>query len=565
MAAVAAPRRTDQADLDRSALRVRDAAADFARLAIAERRHLLDEMTAGLAGVAQEMVLAACEAKRIPPGSRTAGEEWSLGPVITLQNLRLLRASLASIEATGTTSIGMVGETGDGRSRVSIFPASGLDRVLFSRIKAQAHLLGGATPGDRAAFYRNPAHDGRVVLVLGAGNVNAITPLDITTRMFNEGKVCIVKMSPVNAYLGPLLERAFAAAIARDFLAITYGGAEEGEYLAFHPAIDEVHLTGSDATHDAIVWGPPGTEQEARKAAGSPRLLKPITSELGNISPVIVVPGRYSDRQLRWQVENIAGGVTNNASFNCNANKLLVTGSGAPERKRMLDALEDSLASVPPRFAYYPGAEARYRALTQARPGLIRIGDAGPGALPWTLIPQIDPLDEREPAFRTEPFCSVLSQVTLDASDPVEFLDRAVELVNRRLWGTLVATIVVPAAMRHDVGLRAALDRAVNALRYGTVGVNIWGAYGFALGPPWGGHPSSRLTDIQSGLGFVHNTAMLEGVEKTVLEQPVVNWPKPVHFPSHRSAVALGRALTGVEASGSWAGLPGVLGAAIRA
>jgi aldehyde dehydrogenase (NAD(P)+) len=105
----------------------------------------------------------------------------------------------------------------------------------------------------------------------------------------------------------------------------------------------------------------------------------------------------------------------------------------------------------------------------------------------------------------------------------------------------------------------------VAALRYGTVGVNIWGAYGFALGPPWGGHPSSKLEDIQSGLGFVHNTSMLEGVEKTVIEQPIVNWPKPVHFPSHRTPVDLGRALTGVEAAGNWAGLPRVLGAALRA
>jgi len=565
MAEAAAPPDMGQADLDRSACRVRDAAGRFAKLPIEERGRLLDEMIAGLAGVAPAMVLAACEAKRIPPGSRTAGEEWSLGPVITLQNLRLLRAALGSLRATGSTSIGKVGETIDGRSTVSIFPATSLDRVLFPRINARAHLLAGALPGDRAAFYRRRGHEGRVVLVLGAGNVNAITALDITTRMFNEGKTCIVKMSPVNAYLGPLLEKAFASAIARDFLAITYGGAEEGEYLAFHPAVDEVHLTGSDATHDALVFGPPGPGQEARRASGSPRLQKPITSELGNISPVIVVPGRYSDRQLRWQVENIAGGVTNNASFNCNAHKMLITGGGAAEGKRLLTAIEETLAKVPPRFAYYPGAEARYRALTQGRSGLVRVGQARPGALPWTLIPQLDPRDEREAAFRTEPFCSVLSQVTLDATGPVEFLARAVELVNRRLWGTLVATIVIPPSMRDDAGLRRALDRAISDLRYGTVGVNIWGAYGFALGPPWGGHPSSSLQDIQSGLGFVHNTSMLDGVEKTVIEQPVVNWPKPVHFPSHRSAVALGKALTGVEATGSWAGLPGVLSAAIRA
>ncbi|MEA2669776.1 MAG: hypothetical protein QOJ33_2710, partial [Chloroflexota bacterium] len=402
MAALSAPRYTEQADLDRCAQRVHDAAADFAGLPIEGRRRLLDEMTAGIARVAPAMVLAACEAKQISPESRTAGEEWSLGPVITLQNLRLLRGALASISVSGTTAVGRVAETIDGRSSVSIFPATGLDRVLFSRVKAQAHLLAGAQPGDRAGFYRSPGHQGRVVLVLGAGNVNAITPLDVTTRMFNEGKVCIVKMSPVNAYLGPLLEKAFAAAIERGFLAITYGGAEEGEYLAFHPAVDEVHLTGSDATHDALAFGAAGAEQEARKASRSPRLKKPITSELGNISPVIVVPGQYSDRQLRWQLENIAGGVTNNASFNCNAHKMLITGGGTAESNRLMNGLEEVLRGVPARFAYYPGAQARYRALTQARSALVELGDPAPGALPWALIPGLDPADDRDPAFRTE-------------------------------------------------------------------------------------------------------------------------------------------------------------------
>ena len=565
MAALCAPERTDRAELDRSLERVRDGAARFARMQLRDRRRLLDEMTAGLAAVAPAIVLAACEAKQIPPGSRTAGEEWSLGPVITLQNLRLLRHSLQSIEMRGSTEVGKLGETIDGRASVSIFPATGLDRLLFSRVRARAHLLPGASPQARASFYRSPGHQGRVVLVLGAGNVNAITPLDVATRMFNEGKVCIVKMSPVNAYLGPLLEKAFAAAVNRGYLAITYGGAEEGEYLAFHPAVDEVHLTGSDATHDALVFGPAGPEREARKASRSPRLRKPVTSELGNISPVIVGPGRYTDRQLRWQLENIAGGVVNNASFNCNAHKLLVTGTGPAGGKDLLEGLEATLQDVPPRFAYYPGAEQRYRTLTEGRARLVKIGEAAPGALPWGIIPGLDPADDREAAFKTEPFCSVLSQVTLDRTDPLEFLERAVAFVNERLWGTLVATIVVPPAMRRDLELRRALERAVVALRYGTVGINIWGAYGFALGPPWGGHPSSSLENIQSGLGFVHNTSMLEGVEKTVIEQPIVNWPKPVHFPSHRSTVALGQALTGVESTGRWTDLPAVLSAALRA
>jgi acyl-CoA reductase-like NAD-dependent aldehyde dehydrogenase len=560
----AGPETTAQADLDRIANRLKEAAPRFASLQASERGRLLAGMSNGYASIAAASVRAACDAKRIPRGSPLEGEEWSLGPVITLHNMRLLRASLASLTHAGTTPIGPVGHTMDGRVRVRVFPTTTLDRMLFYGITADVHLQPGVTAEDRARVYRRPDHAGVVVLILGAGNVNAITPLDVTTKMFNEGKVCLVKMNPVNAYLGPFLETAFAEVIGLGYLAITYGGAVEGQYLADHPAVDEIHLTGSEGTHDALVWGPPGPAREARKAAGTPRLSKPVTAELGNISPVIVVPGPYTPRQLAWQAENIAGGVVNNASFNCNAHKMLIAGGPPARRTELVEAIARVLRSVPPRYAYYPGAEARYRALTHGREQVDTFGEAQNGRLPWTVLRHLDPADVNEPAFRTEPFCSILSETSLDTSDPVEFLESAVQLANTRLWGTLVASIVVHPATRADPVIGAALDRAIAALRYGTVGVNIWGAYGFALGPPWGGHPTATLADIQSGLGFVHNTAMLEGIEKTVLQQPIVNFPKPVHFPSHRTAGTLGRRLARIEATGNWLRLPPVTAAALR-
>ncbi|MDQ6883234.1 MAG: aldehyde dehydrogenase [Candidatus Dormibacteraeota bacterium] len=561
--AVAAPLQTSRGILDQMASRLFEAAPRFAALSIEDRRRLLEAMSAGYARVAPDTVRAACEAKRIPMGSPLEGEEWTLGPVITLHNLRQLRASLASLGRSGTTRVGTIDETVDGRERTSVFPAGALDAVLFRGVRARSHLQPGARATDRAGFYRRPGHAGVVVLVLGAGNVNAITPLDVTSKLFNEGKVCLVKMNPVNAYLGPFLEVAFADAIAAGYLAIAYGGVDEGEYLAHHPAVDEIHLTGSDRTHDALLWGEPGPARDARKAEQQPLLSKPITSELGNISPVIVVPGSYTRAQLAWQAENVAAGVVNNASFNCNANKMLITGRGTGGAG-FIEAIEEVLRSVPPRYAYYPGAQARYRALTSGDRHLDVIGRPAPGALPWTIMRDLDPEDATDSAFRTEPFCSILSQTSFESADPLDFLDQAVQFANMRLWGTLVATIVVPPRMLADPALRAGLDRAIAALHYGTVGVNIWGAYGFAIGTPWGGHPSASLADIQSGLGFVHNTAMLEGVEKTVLEQPIVNAPKPIHFPSHRTARTLGRRLSEVEATGSWAKLPGVLSAALR-
>ncbi len=48
------------------------------------------------------------------------------------------------------------------------------------------------------------------------------------------------------------------------YLRFAYGGAETGKYLTNHPNIDEIHITGSDKTFDAIVFGE-GAEGAQRK------------------------------------------------------------------------------------------------------------------------------------------------------------------------------------------------------------------------------------------------------------------------------------------------------------
>ena len=50
--------------------------------------------------------------------------------------------------------------------------------------------------------------------------------------------------------------RAFAPLVDAGFLEIVYGGAEQGAFLVNHAIVKSIHLTGSAATYDAIVWGP---------------------------------------------------------------------------------------------------------------------------------------------------------------------------------------------------------------------------------------------------------------------------------------------------------------------
>ncbi|HET9597202.1 MAG TPA: aldehyde dehydrogenase family protein, partial [Anaeromyxobacteraceae bacterium] len=513
-------------------------------------------------------VAMACAAKGIALDAPAAGEEWLSSPYATLRFLRQTVRSLVMLERNGNTPLGPTGTSEDGRLTVRVFPASRLDRLLFMGVRGDVHLEEGVGERElherRARFHKQPDHDGRVCLVLGAGNVNSIPAADVVTKLFNEGKVCVLKMNPVNAYMGPLLEEAFADAVSAGFLAVVYGGAEEGAYLASHPAVQEVHITGSDRTHDLIVWGPPGPERAERMARQQPLLAKEITSELGNVTPVLVVPGPWSDRELAYQADSVAGMVTHNASFNCIAGKVLITPRGWRKRDRFLELVLQRMALTPARRAWYPGAEARYHALTEGRTEIRRLG-GGEGTLPWTLLTGLDAARADEAAFTTEPFCSILSETEVGSDDPGEFLEAATRFANERLWGTLSAAIVASSRTLRDRAGGAAVERAVHRLRYGSVCVNLWPGMAYASGTgPWGAYPGSPLTNIQSGRGWVHNTLMLDGMEKFVMRGPAWSPVKLPYFPSHRSAHVMGRALTELEERGSWAKVPAVLAGAVR-
>ena len=568
-AAAAAVHPTAQRQLDEAVARLREAAPTFARLPIPDRITIARSMQSGFARVADQLVRAACTAKGLPAGTPVEAQEWATGAWPVIRQLRLIIEALAALQRTGNTPVGPVSRAADGRLTVRVFPANAIDGVLFTGITVDVRMQAGISEPEmqdsRATFYRGRRHEGRVVLVLGAGNLTGIPAMDVVTKLFNEGKVCLLKMNPINAYAGPFIEAAFAEAIRRGFLAVVYGGADEGGYLAQHPGVDEVHLTGSSATYDALVWGPPGPERESRKAHGTPFLTKPVTAELGNVSPVLVVPGPYHDRELAFQAESIAGALVHNTGFNCNTPRVLVTPTGWAARASMLDALERALAGAPTRPAYYPGAEERWNLLSRGRLDIRTVGQAGSGRLPWTLLPGLDATDPRERAFTNEPFCPALVETEVGSDDPLEFLERAVEFANNRLWGTLAADLVIHPSSMKDPRIAEAVERAIARLRYGVVSVNSWNGYAFVFcTPPWGAFPGSTPADVQSGTGWVHNTPMLEGIEKAVLRHPITVVPKPATFPTHRTAHLVMRRLTRLEERASWVRVPGVVAAAMR-
>ncbi|GCE46388.1 acyl-CoA reductase-like NAD-dependent aldehyde dehydrogenase [Thermosporothrix hazakensis] len=531
-------------------------------LSIRDRITLLETLLTDMAAIAERWVHLSCQAKALAPDLQ--GEEWAIGPWPVLRNLRQLQQSLRDIELFGRPHIpGPVQTLPNGQTSAQVFPYSTYDRLFFPGVTAEIWMEPGvsaeALPETQALIYQQKQHPGKVALVLGAGNVSSIAPTDVLYKLFAEDQVVVLKMNPVNAYIGPLIEKGFRVLIERGFLRVTYGGAAEGAYLCNHPGVDEIHITGSDKTFEAIVFGT-GEEGARRKAENQPLLHKPITGELGNVSPVIVVPGPWTTADIAYQAEHLVTSLTTNAGFNCNATRVIIQHAGWNQRQELLQALRATFAKVPPRTAFYPGARDRFQSFLQAHPDAETLGSASEQQLPWTLIPDVYPTKVNDICFTTEAFCALSSETALPASSVVEYLDRAVEFANETLWGTLNATILIHPLSLRDPEVAAALDRAIERLRYGTVSVNYWAATSFTLGvTTWGAFPGHTLNDVQSGIGVVHNTLLFSRPQKTVLRAPFRSVPTPPWFATRtKAASALFPRLADFERDPSPLKIPGL-------
>ena len=555
-------RPTSEPDLDRAVEDLRTGAERLLSTPPAARAQLLRDCLACVHPLMAEWSRAGLAVKRLPAGS---AEEWFAGPVPVVAHLRDLAENMDRIAVAGRPPMGTgIRERADGRLEVTVYPASSMDRVLTGGVRAHVLLRPGVDVEGaveaQAALYQHGGAAAGVAVVLGAGNVSSLPITDVVTQLFNEGRVCVLKMNPVNEWFGPLLERALSPLIGADLLRVVYGGADVGAYLTQHPGVDWIHVTGSAATHDHLLWGPHGPDHDRRRRGElAPLVTVPVSAELGNITPVAVVPDAYEPSELAFQARSIATMVTNNASFNGLSARMLVTAKGWPQREQFLRLVMGYLADTPTRYASYPGARERFRRFTDGRETR-HVGDVGREKLPWTLIPDLDSNDLDDPLFRQEPFCCLLSEVSIDSRDPVEFLQRATDFLNEVLWGTLCAAIVISPRLERDPTIATALDRAVVDLRYGNVAINAWPALNVSLPSlPWGGHVDGTGPVTQSGTGIVKNTLMLGGVDKGVVRAGLTVRPTPPWFSDNPKGGRVAPAFADVMARRRWRQLPKLL------
>jgi acyl-CoA reductase-like NAD-dependent aldehyde dehydrogenase len=520
-----------------------------------QRADLLDWCRERFFAVAPAVVEIGLAQKSLPPTAPEAGEEWAF----VLGVLKILRAyatALREVERHGRPRVpGPWSVRADGRVTVRVAPGDLAERLALLGGSGEVWLRPGidveearARQGER---WRTRSTTPRVLALLGAGNVPLLIPGDVLHALLLDGDVVVLKLNPVNEALAPLWRETFAPLVHAGGLQILTGDAAVGARLCTHPAVDAIHMTGSHHTYEAVVFGP-GAVGAERKARGIVDNKRPVTAELGNITPVFVVPGPFSAAELRYHAVQLAAQHALNAAHNCLTPRLIVVARGWPLRAAFLDALRAAFAALPRRRAYYPGSAARHARVLAAHPDAEQRGAAPPlptdDALPWTLIPGLSATAHDEPCFREESFCATLAEVVIDADDVCGFLAGAIAFANETAWGNLTATLLVHPAVQRDPDAARAVDDAVGALRYGAIGINTFGSFCYATPSlPWGAYPGNGAFDIQSGVGFVNNVLDLPSVEKAVLRAPFAVGRDPPLDLRRPSTAALLRAVAGLE------------------
>ena len=194
--------------------------------------------------------------------------------------------------------------------------------------------------------YQERCEKGTVSLILGAGNQNFLTLIDIFQRVFIFNECVLIKQHPLRQFLFEPYYQILKPLIDENILVIIDDfEIEFTKYLIKHPLVNHVHFTGSERTYQAIQKTLKGEVKDCN-----------ITAELGCITPWVVFPGEFSLKEIENIAKQIVNAKKTNGGSNCISPQVLIL----PENWSQTQLLEKKIISeiekqqtVP---CYYPNS-----------------------------------------------------------------------------------------------------------------------------------------------------------------------------------------------------------------
>lgn len=379
---------------------------------------------------------------------------------------------------------------GDDLFEVDVFPIHNMDKLLAGKARGFLHIKG--TPKQINPLEK-PAG---VIAVSGAGNYSS--SIEMAMALFLENKAVIHKPHQLNEASDAVWAKIFAPLIDRR--ALVFIDADQGRAMSALEGLHAVYFTGSTGVAHAI-----------QKAASAP-----LVSECGGNNPCLIVPGEWTEDEIRhWAIQIVSVGKLNGGAV-CGRPQTIITSRNWPQRDQFIAALRKAIAEETFGTAtYYPGVDQTKARFLENQPSAEVIKPEG-GAHPNSDFVFIPGIGEDDFAIHNEAFCQICSELPLDTeNDAADFLTKATAFCNDRLLGSLGCMILIDNATLKAHEKR--VHQAVQELCYGGIAVNnvppnIWlNAY-----LTWGGC-GETTENFVSGVGNFGNGLNFENIVKSVI------------------------------------------------
>ena len=494
-------------DIDRFISTLRTKSKEFNSINNIQLASMLDETISNIKEVSYFWATI-CSDNKGTTKTPAEGEEWLGGPFASVLATQYYIKSLTNDDDLDE------GNFNNSENSYKVFPNNFIERITFPFINAKVYFNKSMSFEDInkfRGFSKRYDIEPSITLVLGAGNFSSIPYLDVLYHLITRRSVILLKLNPVNEYLKPVFEKVFQNFIERGYIIVTNGNINESKYMATHPGINHIHLTGSDKTYEDIVYGRELTGNE-RSIKTVPKVnSKPITSELGNVTPIIIHPGKWSTSDIKYQARKIVTGKLNNNGFNCIAAQVVVLPDGWGHTETLIKYVKYYMNKAKDRKAYYPDSIERLTKLEKDK-SYERVNSLS--CTTPHLTREIKAYNKYE---LDEVWSSTIYFRKIAYSNAEDYVKKSIDYCNNELWGNLGVSVIIK---NHNNKFNKHITNSyIENLKYGTIAINEWAAIGYIIPQlPWGGFPGNKDNDIQSGQSVVHNSMLFESPLKGIVE-----------------------------------------------
>ena len=494
-------------EIDRNINTLRVNSKEFSQISNTKLISLFEESINNIQSIAYYWATIGAKNKGVE-GTIAEGEEWLGGPFASVFGMQYYIETLKDLSKPLK-----IDSYNKSLNTYKVFPNNILEKIFFPFISAEVKFnknISFKEIEEYRGYAMRYKHEPAITLVLGAGNVSCIPLLDTIYHLVAKRSVVYIKLNPVNDYLLPVFEKVFENFISLGFVIVSKGSLEESQYMVNHKGIDHIHLTGSDETYEHIVYGKKLNDNEKKLKSLKKVNNKSFSSELGNVTPIVIHPGKWTNSELKFQARKIVTAKLNNGGFNCISAQIVILPDGWKHTDKLMSYVKNYMKKVDDRYSYYPKSIEVLKNLEKDK-SYERLNSES------CATPHLSREIKAYSKFETsEIWGTSIYFKKIQFENELDYAHKVIDYCNNTLWGNLGATVLFKKYQSKKN--KVITNTYVNNLKYGTVAINEWSAIGFIIPAlPWGGYPGNKDNDIQSGKDFVHNSLFFETVQNGVV------------------------------------------------